>query len=210
MLTPPFDRTPHDPGYIKGYLPGVRENGGQYTHAALWAVRALVEAGRGDRAAPLFELLNPVRHGDSARGIEVYQGEPYVVAADVYGTAPHLGRAGWTWYTGSAGWMFRVALESILGVTIRDGNTLVLCPCIPPDWPGFSVQYRLPDGSTRYHIIVTRTEGATTARGEGLRLHVEDGSVLVELRSDGRTHRVHVDLGPDAGPRYRPAPSTSP
>jgi cyclic beta-1,2-glucan synthetase len=210
LLTPPFDRTPHDPGYIKGYLPGVRENGGQYTHAALWAVRALVEAGRGDRAAPLFELLNPVRHGDSARGIEVYQGEPYVVAADVYGTAPHLGRAGWTWYTGSAGWMFRVALESILGVTIRDGNTLVLCPCIPPDWPGFSVQYRLPDGSTRYHIIVTRTEGATTARGEGLRLHVEDGSVLVELRSDGRTHRVHVDLGPDAGPRYRPAPSTSP
>ncbi len=210
LLTPPFDRTPHDPGYIKGYVPGVRENGGQYTHAALWAVRALVEAGRGDRAAPLFELLNPVCHGNSPEGVAVYQAEPYVVAADVYGVAPHLGRAGWTWYTGSAGWMFRVALESILGVTIRDGRTLVLCPCIPADWPGFSVQYRLPDGRTRYHIVVKRTGGATAARGEGLLVRVEEGAVLVELRSDGGTHRVDVDLGPDAGPRYRPAASASP
>jgi len=210
LLTPPFDRTPHDPGYIKGYVPGVRENGGQYTHAALWAVRALVEAGRSDRSAPLFDLLNPVCHGDSPEGIAVYQAEPYVVAADVYGVAPHLGRGGWTWYTGSAGWMFRVGLESILGVTIRGGGTLVLCPCIPADWPGFSVRYRLPDGQTRYHIVVKRTSGATAARGDGLRLRVEDGSVLVELRSDGRTHRVHVDLGPDAGPSYRPAPSASP
>ncbi len=210
LLTPPFDRTPHDPGYIKGYVPGVRENGGQYTHAALWAVRALVEAGRSDRAAPLFELLNPVCHGNSPEGVAVYQGEPYVVAADVYGTAPHLGRAGWTWYTGSAGWMFRVAIESILGVTIRDGRTLVLCPCIPAEWPGFSVQYRLPDGRTRYHIVVKRTGGVTAARGEGLLVRVEEGAVLVELRSDGGTHRVDVDLGPDAGPRYRPAASASP
>ena len=210
LLTPPFDRTPHDPGYIKGYLPGVRENGGQYTHAALWAVRALAEAGRGDRAAPLFDLLNPVRHGDAPEAIAVYRAEPYVVAADVYGVAPHLGRGGWTWYTGSAGWMFRVALESILGLTIRDGGTLVLCPCIPAEWPGFSVRYRLPDGQTRYHFVVKRTGGATAARADELRLRVEDGAVLVELRADGRTHRVHVDLGPDAGPRYRPSASASP
>ena len=210
LLTPPFDRTPHDPGYIKGYVPGVRENGGQYTHAALWAVRALAESGRCDRAAHLFELLNPVGHGDSTGGVATYQGEPYVIAADVYGAPPHQGRAGWTWYTGSAGWMFRVALESILGVTIHEGKTLVLCPCIPADWPGFSVWYRLPDGRTRYHILVNRTVGATTARGEGLLVRVEDGAVLVELRFDEGSHRVHVDLGPDAGPRYRPAESTSP
>jgi len=210
LLTPPFDRTPHDPGYIKGYVPGVRENGGQYTHAALWAVRALVEAGRSDRAAPLFDLLNPVCHGDSPGGVGTYQGEPYVVAAAVYGVAPHLGRAGWTWYTGSAGWMFRVALESILGVTIRDGSTLVLCPCIPSGWPGFSVQYRLPDGRTQYHLVVKRTEGATAARGEGLLIRVEEGEVLVELRSDGGAHRVDIQLGPDVGPRYRPAESVAP
>ncbi|HEX7023638.1 MAG TPA: hypothetical protein VF187_02375, partial [Gemmatimonadales bacterium] len=210
LLAPPFDRTPHDPGYIKGYVPGVRENGGQYTHAALWAVRALAEAGRGDRAARLFELLNPIGHGNSPDGVAVYQGEPYVVAADVYGTAPHLGRAGWTWYTGSAGWMFRVALESILGVTIRGGTSLAVCPCIPAEWPGFSVEYRLPDGRTRYHIVVRRTERATAGRAEGLRVSVRDGAVLVELRSDGERHRVDVDLGPDAGPRYRSAASASP
>ena len=210
LLTPPFDRTPHDPGYIKGYVPGVRENGGQYTHAALWAVRALAEAGRGDRAAPLFGLLNPVSHGDSPEKIAVYQGEPYVIAADVYGTAPHLGRAGWTWYTGSAGWMFRVALESVLGVTIRHGTTLAISPCIPSDWPGFTVTYGLPDGRTRYVVAVTRSGGLTGARSEGLLVRVEAGAVLVELRSDGGTHRVDVELGPDVGPRYRPAPSTSP
>ena len=210
LLTPPFDRTPHDPGYIKGYVPGVRENGGQYTHAALWAVRALAEAGRRDRAAPLLELLNPVCHGDSKAAVSVYGAEPYVVAADVYGVEPHLGRAGWTWYTGSAGWMFRVALESILGMTIREGKTLVLCPCIPADWPGFSLAYRLPGNGARYQIVVRRTEGATRARGNGLAVRVEQGAVLVELGSDGGDRRVELELGPDAGPRYRPAESTSP
>lgn len=205
LLTPPFDRTPHDPGYIKGYLPGVRENGGQYTHAALWAVRALAEAGRHERAAHLLDRLNPVHHGDSPERIEVYRVEPYVVAADVYGVAPHLGRGGWSWYTGSAGWMFRVALESILGLTLERGLTLVLRPCIPAEWPGFRVQYRLPDGRTRYDISVRRSGGMTVARAAGLDVRVANGAVRVELRSDGGTHGVEVELGADAVPRYRPS-----
>src|SRR5690606_4187172 len=115
LLTPAFDRTPHDPGYIKGYLPGVRENGGQYTHGALWAVRAVAEAGRTERAARLLEMISPVSHGRTPEEVATYRVEPYVIAADVYGVAPHVGRGGWTWYTGSAGWMYRVALESVLG-----------------------------------------------------------------------------------------------
>jgi N,N'-diacetylchitobiose phosphorylase len=205
LLTPPFDRTRHDPGYIKGYLPGVRENGGQYTHAALWAVRALAEAGRHHRAAHLLDLLNPVHHGDSSEGIEVYRAEPYVVAADVYGVAPHVGRGGWSWYTGSAGWMFRVALESILGLTLEGGHTLVLRPCIPVEWPGFSVRYRLPDGRTRYDISVRRSGGMTAVRAAGLEVGVANGAVRVELRSDAGAHMVEVELGNDAAPRYRPA-----
>ena len=208
LLTPPFDRTPHDPGYIKGYLPGVRENGGQYTHAALWAVRALAEAGRGERAAALLEMLSPVTRGGSAEAIAVYQAEPYVVAADVYGEPPHTGRGGWSWYTGSAGWLFRVAFESILGLTISAGRTLVLRPCIPRDWPGFSVWYRLPDGKTRYELVVRRTRGATVVRAPGLEARVADGAVLVALTRDGASHRVEVDLGTDVGTGYRP--STSP
>jgi cyclic beta-1,2-glucan synthetase len=205
LLTPPFDRTPHDPGYIKGYLPGVRENGGQYTHAALWAVRALAEAGRAERAASLLEMLSPVVRGGSAEAIATYQAEPYVVAADVYGQPPHTGRAGWTWYTGSAGWMFRVALESVLGVTIQGGRTLVLRPCLPAAWPAFTFRYRLPDGATRYEVVVRRTAGASVVRAPGLAARVEDGAVLVELAGDGAAHRVEVDLGVDVVTRYRPS-----
>lgn len=205
LLTPPFDRTPHDPGYIKGYLPGVRENGGQYTHAALWAVKALAEAGRGERAAKLLEMISPVTRGGSAEAIAVYQAEPYVIAADVYGQPPHIGRAGWTWYTGSAGWMFRVALESILGVTIQAGTALTLRPCLPAAWPGFSVWYRLPDGVTRYEIVVRRAAGATVVRAAGIAARVEDGAVVVALVGDGASHRVEVDLGVDVGTRYRPS-----
>ena len=129
LFTPPFDKTPRDPGYIKGYLPGIRENGGQYTHAALWA------AGRSpswDRAIArkLFRLLNPIYHGDTPEKVARYKVEPYVVAADVYGAAPHTGRGGWTWYTGSAAWMYRLGLEAILGVS-RIGNVLRVNPCIP-------------------------------------------------------------------------------
>jgi cyclic beta-1,2-glucan synthetase len=205
LLTPAFDKTPHDPGYIKGYLPGVRENGGQYTHGALWAVRALAEAGRAERAAPLLEMLSPVSHGGTAEQVAIYQVEPYVIAADVYGVAPHLGRGGWTWYTGSAGWMFRVALESILGLTVRDGKRLELRPCVPDAWPGFTLRYRLPGTETSYRIVVRRGSGAqTVALLDGAALAIDSGAVQIPLAPDGRRHDVRVELCPDVGPRYRP------
>ena len=205
LLTPAFDRTPHDPGYIKGYLPGVRENGGQYTHAALWAVRALAELGRCERAAPLLEMLSPVHHGRSHAAVHVYRTEPYVIAADVYGVAPHVGRGGWTWYTGSAGWMYRVALESVLGLRLEAGDRLVLRPCIPAAWPGFTVRYRLPADDTMYELQVTRAaDGATQVQVDGAagEARVEDGAVVIPLRRDGGEHRVTVALGGDVAPRY--------
>ena len=119
LFTPPFDKTPHDPGYIKGYPPGIRENGGQYTHAALWSVMAFAALGEGDKAAALFSLLNPINHARTRSDVHRYKVEPYVVAADVYGAAPHVGRGGWTWYTGSAGWMQRAGIESILGLRVE-------------------------------------------------------------------------------------------
>jgi N,N'-diacetylchitobiose phosphorylase len=206
LLTPAFDRTPHDPGYIKGYLPGVRENGGQYTHGALWAVRALAEMGRTGRAARLLEMLSPVSHTRTPEGVQRYQGEPYVIAADVYGVAPHIGRAGWTWYTGSAGWMYRVALESVLGFSLENGKTIVLCPCIPEEWPGFTVRYTLPDGRTRYALRVSRApSGAgTSARGfAGEAVQVMNGAVHIPIARDGQEHTIDVALGADVGRRYR-------
>ncbi|MBX6363879.1 MAG: glycosyl transferase [Gemmatimonadetes bacterium] len=203
LLAPPFDRTPHDPGYIKGYVPGVRENGGQYTHGALWAVRALAEAGRAERAAPLLEMLSPVSHARSRQDVEVYRVEPYVIAADIYGVPPHVGRGGWTWYTGSAGWMLRVALESILGLTVEEGRILRLRPCIPAAWPGFALRYALPDRAATYEIEVRRGDGATTATLDGAPLAVADGAVAIPVRRDGGVHRVDVVLGEDVGPRYR-------
>jgi cyclic beta-1,2-glucan synthetase len=154
LLWPPFDRDAHDPGYIKGYLPGIRENGGQYTHATTWALRAYAELGRRDRAAAYLEMLSPMHHSSTPERLAVYQVEPYVIAADVYGVAPHIGRGGWTWYTGSAAWMYRVAVESILGVRIEGGTTLVIEPRVPDEWPGFRVRLRLPDGPTQYEISV--------------------------------------------------------
>jgi cyclic beta-1,2-glucan synthetase len=145
LFTPPFDRTPRDPGYIKGYPPGLRENGGQYSHAAMWAVMALARLGQGDRAAALFALLNPVNHARTPADAARYKAEPYVIAADVYSVAPHEGRAGWSWYTGTAGWMYRAGIEGIIGLT-REGDTLVLDPRIPAVWPGFSVTIRHPQG----------------------------------------------------------------
>jgi cellobiose phosphorylase len=196
LLTPPFDRTPHDPGYIKGYLPGIRENGGQYTHAAMWAIRAFAQLGRRDRAVDLLEMLLPVHHAaDPAR----YRVEPYVVAADVYGAPPHTGRGGWTWYTGSAGWMYRVAVESILGLALEDGTVLRVRPCIPDAWPGFRVRLRLPDGRTRYVLEVENPDGVAAiviaATVDGTAAVVEDGAGVVPLVGDGAEHRVRVRLG---------------
>jgi N,N'-diacetylchitobiose phosphorylase len=196
LLTPPFDSTTHDPGYIKGYLPGIRENGGQYTHGALWAIRALAEAGRTEKAAPLLEMLTPVMRAASRERADRYKVEPYVVAADVYGAPPHVGRGGWTWYTGSAAWMWRVTIESVLGVTLDAGKRLRIRPRIPASWPGYQLDFRAPCGQTRYQIDVRRTDGAgTRATLDGEPLAVDGDSASIPLVSDDGTHRVVVELG---------------
>jgi cyclic beta-1,2-glucan synthetase len=185
LFTPPFDKTPDDPGYIKGYPPGLRENGGQYSHAAMWAILAFVELGEGDKARDLFALLNPINHGNTPVGIARYKVEPYVAAADVYSVAPHVGRGGWTWYTGSAGWMYRVGIEGILGIR-REGGELVINPCIPASWQGFEATVNLAD--TRYVIRVEspaqRCQGISSAtlngspaphQPDGLRVALDGG-----------------------------------
>jgi cyclic beta-1,2-glucan synthetase len=187
LLTPPFDRTTHDPGYIKGYLPGVRENGAQYTHAGLWAVLATAMLGDGERALSLYQMLNPFTHARTAGEVATYQVEPYVVAADVYTAAGHRGRGGWTWYTGSASWMYRVGLESILGFTKR-GDQLVIHPAVPAEWRCFSVTYRV--GASTYAITV---EQPAALRTGGTVMSV-DGEVragrTLHLVDDGRAHTV--------------------
>jgi N,N'-diacetylchitobiose phosphorylase len=199
LLTPPFDRAPQDPGYIKGYVPGIRENGGQYTHGAVWVVCALARLRRRDRAARLLEMLTPIHHARDRAAAEVYKVEPYVVVADVYGTPPHVGRGGWTWYTGSAGWLYRIALEAILGIRLEAGNRLRVLPCIPDDWPGFTVRYRLPRSKTRYEIVVEnperRAESVRSATLDDEAVEVADGVATVALRDDGGAHRVRVVLG---------------
>src|SRR6185436_7121638 len=151
LLTPPFDKSPVDPGYIKGYLPGVRENGAQYTHAALWAVQATALMGDGDRAFELYQMINPLTHAHDAESVAKYKVEPYVVAADVYTAAGQVGRGGWTWYTGSASWMYRVGLEAILGFD-RRGDRLSIRPCVPDAWSEYSIDYRF--GGAVYAITV--------------------------------------------------------
>jgi cellobiose phosphorylase len=191
LLTPPFDKTAHDPGYIKGYLPGVRENGAQYTHAALWAVLATALGGNGDRAFELYQMINPFTHAVTPEDVGRYKVEPYVVAADVYTAAGHLGRGGWTWYTGSASWMYRIGLETILGFT-RQGDSLTFEPCIPEAWREFALEYR--HGSATYAIRVARNGSG----GEVVRV-VVDGSDrddrVIPLVDDGRRHDVLVELG---------------
>ncbi len=192
LLDPPFDRSAQAPGYIKGYPPGIRENGGQYTHAAAWIVMALARLGSGDEAAELFHLLNPVNHARTAAEVARYRGEPYVVAGDVCAHPDHAGQAGWTWYTGAAGWLYRAGLESILGLR-RHGDTFELSPCIPAGWPGFSLRWRV--GDTRYEIEVTNPErrcrGVATAELDGVAVN----PFAVPLVADGATHRLRVVLG---------------
>ncbi|HOX24544.1 MAG TPA: glycosyl transferase [Candidatus Krumholzibacteria bacterium] len=199
LLTPPFVDTPRDPGYIKGYVAGVRENGGQYTHAALWVVRAMAEAGRRDRAAALLEMLSPVSHADTPARVARYQIEPYVVAADVYGASPHVGRGGWSWYTGSSGWMLRVALESVLGLRLEGGQTLVVKPCIPDGWERYGVRWRLPGSESVYDIQVVNPDGCAAvvvaANLDGKALAVADGVCRIPLRRDSEVHRVKIVLG---------------
>jgi cyclic beta-1,2-glucan synthetase len=198
LLTPAFENTPNDPGYIKGYVAGVRENGGQYTHAALWVVKAMAMAGRRERATQLLKMLSPISHSSNTADADRYKVEPYVIAADIYGVAPHVGSGGWTWYTGSAGWMIRVAIESILGFTLRGGNTLRLAPGIPDDWPGFKLRYTLEDG-TQYEIDVSNplgnAEAVLSATLDGALLALSDNGVSVPLRKDGAKHALHIVMG---------------
>ncbi len=194
LFTPPFDHTPLDPGYIKGYPPGIRENGGQYTHAAAWSVIAFATLGDGDKAADLFSLLNPINHSDTRASAHRYKVEPYVAAADVYSESSHVGRGGWTWYTGSAGWMYRAGIESILGLRLQ-GGFLLLAPCIPKHWPRFEIMFQY--ASTRYEILVGNPDGVSS----GI-THVEfdnqtlsEGPIRVPLQDDGTIHRIRAVLG---------------
>ncbi|MEN3337713.1 MAG: cyclic beta,2-glucan synthetase [Acidobacteriota bacterium] len=192
LLTPPFDRMVPSPGYIQGYLPGVRENGGQYTHAALWNVLAFARMGDGDRAASLFGLLNPVNHTRNAADTDRYRAEPYVVAADVYSVPPHTGRGGWTWYTGSAGWMYRVGIEAILGVSLRRG-ALHVDPCIPREWPRYEAIFTR--GRSSYRILVENP--SRVCRGVE-RVELDGGDMAgadIPIADDGREHTVRVLLG---------------
>jgi cyclic beta-1,2-glucan glucanotransferase len=193
LFTPPFGDTSLEPGYIKGYVPGVRENGGQYTHAAVWSAIAFAALGDGDNAAELFAMLNPINHASTDGGIQRYKVEPYVVAADVYAEPPHVGRGGWTWYTGSAGWMYRAGLESILGFRLR-GAQLVVDPCIPRAWPGFDLAFRYR--SARYDIVVENprgvSRGVASVEVDGASLN---GERSIALADDRNTHRVRVVLG---------------
>jgi cyclic beta-1,2-glucan synthetase len=192
LLTPPFDKTPHDPGYIKGYLSGVRENGGQYTHAAIWSVWAYASLGQGDRAQALYRLLNPIYHSDTPEKAARYKTEPYNIAADIYSVSPHTGNGGWTGYTGSAGWMYRLGMEAILGVS-RIGNILKINPCIPRDWPGYKLTYQFD--TTLYLISVENPDGVN----QGVQRVVLDGKTLTDnripLSRDGEQHKLQVRLG---------------
>lgn len=190
LLDPPFDKSALDPGYIKGYVPGVRENGGQYTHAAIWATMAFAELGDSARAWELINMINPVNHASTPEGVEVYKAEPYVVAADVYGVSPHAGRGGWSWYTGSAGWLYRLMVESLLGLRI-ERDRLRMAPVLPVGWSGFTMHYRFH--STDYEISVTQTEAET-----GLHAFSVDGVMQADeeiaLVDDGGVHQVRIQL----------------
>ena len=192
LLTPPFDRMAHDPGYIKGYLPGVRENGGQYTHAAIWTVMALARLGMGGEAMELFHMINPINHMRSVEGTERYRAEPYAVAADVYAHPMHVGRGGWTWYTGSAGWMYQAAVQWLLGLR-RHGATMSVNPCIPAVWPHYSLEWTV--GRTRYRFTVSNPEH----HSQGIRSAELDGAAIdaraIPIEDDGGRHEVTIVLG---------------
>jgi cellobiose phosphorylase len=190
LLDPPFDKSNLNPGYIKGYVPGVRENGGQYTHAAIWAAMAFAALGDNLRAWELWAMINPVNHARSPEGTATYKVEPYVVAADVYAVSPHTGRGGWTWYTGSAGWMYRLIVESLLGLKL-ERDKLCFAPCLPAEWKGFTLHYRYRE--THYHITVLQVsagngEASVTVDG------VEQHEKAIPLVDDRQEHSVEVKI----------------
>lgn len=195
LFAPPFQNSALDPGYIKGYLAGIRENGGQYTHAALWVAQALALLGQNDRAWEILEMINPIHHGESAAKIAKYQVEPYVVAADVYGVPPNLGRGGWTWYTGSAAWMYRIILETILGFSLR-ADRLEIRPRMPNSWPGFKLNYRF--GTAQYHIEVHRqSKPSSDSPDQHLSIKLDGQPIeddFIPLVSDAKTHQVNIAI----------------
>jgi cellobiose phosphorylase len=192
LLAPPFDGAANNPGYIQGYVPGVRENGGQYTHAAVWSAMAFAQLGDNHRAWELFALINPLLHARNAAEVETYRVEPYVVAGDVYAVAPHTGRGGWTWYTGSAGWMYRLILESLLGLR-KEGSRLLISPRIPPAWATCSIDYRY--GGSVYHIVFVQTGIGTSPLIVRVDLDgVRQDDASVALIDDQRNHRVEVHI----------------
>jgi cellobiose phosphorylase len=202
LLDPPFDTSDLEPGYIKGYVPGVRENGGQYTHAAIWTTMAFAMMGDTERAWEFFAMLNPVNHGSTPDAIERYKVEPYVMCADIYGVSPHTGRGGWTWYTGAAGWMYRLTVETLLGLQLEVDH-LRIAPCIPADWDTYTIHYRYRE--TVYHITIRQISDSP-----GRVPHVKVDGVVVDetgidqlvrpqaripLVDDQQAHYVEVDLG---------------
>ncbi|GGF95066.1 glycosyl transferase [Paenibacillus abyssi] len=199
LLTPPFFNTKPSPGYIQGYPPGIRENGAQYTHGVIWSIVAWCRLGKGDKAFELFHLLNPITHALTSNEVRQYTGEPYVMAADIYTADPHRGHAGWTWYTGAAGWMYQAGVEWILGIT-RQGARLHLCPCIPSEWPEYSVSYRFD--TSHYHITISnpsrKSSGASALQVDGRDTAIvkDDGQqgLYVDLLDDGKEHRIVLTM----------------
>jgi cellobiose phosphorylase len=192
LFTPPFDKSEHDPGYIKGYFPGIRENGGQYTHAAIWTAWAFAQLGDGKQAGELFDMLNPISHSDSEEKVAEYRVEPYVISADIYSKPPHLHRGGWTWYTGSAAWMYRLGLTTLLGFK-KTGDTLHIDPVIPPSWDGFEINYQF--WATSYQIKVYNPRH----HAHNVEYVKLDGKMLddqtIPLIDDGQNHNVEVMMG---------------
>jgi cellobiose phosphorylase len=192
LLEPPFDKSDLNPGYIKGYVPGVRENGGQYTHAAIWMVMAFAKLKDKEKTAQLLALINPINHARTPEDTAIYKVEPYVMAADVYGVPPHVGRGGWTWYTGSAGWMYQLILESFLGLK-REGDTLRFDPCIPKDWESFKLIYVFKH--TTYHIEIRQELGLS--ENEVVMNGIPQQNNLIPLIDDKKGHQVVVTLSSD-------------
>jgi cyclic beta-1,2-glucan synthetase len=192
LFTPPFDKTPLDPGYIKGYPPGIRENGGQYTHAACWMVFAFAQLGIHDRAHALLHMLNPINHSKSLEGAQIYRVEPYVVAADIYSAPGYPGRGGWTWYTGSAGWLYQAGLQAVLGLEQR-AEELHVNPCIPADWEGFEITLRR--GETKYEIKIIRDTQEAGAPSPTDPDEAAGTHAVLRFTDDGKTHHVRLTVG---------------
>lgn len=193
LFTPPFDKTTHDPGYIKGYPPGLRENGGQYSHAAMWTLLAYAKLGEAEKAHDLFALLNPINHASNAEQAQRYKVEPYVMAADVYSVAPHIGRGGWTWYTGAAGWMYQAGMEGILGIQ-REGKELIIQPCIPPSWYGFEATVGVEN--TAYTIAVKQFTGRSNSSIKAVldEAEIAPSGKSIRVPLDGRTHQLDITI----------------